>query len=56
MNTSFLSDPQLNELSVVQLPSYIEKHGIQRMYTARNPAWQFDILSDTWQLGTVVVH
>ena len=52
MKINFLSDPQLNELSIAQLPAYFEKHGLQRIYTARNPAWQFDILSDTWQLGT----
>jgi hypothetical protein len=52
MKINFMGDPQLNKLSIAQLPAYFEKHGLQRIYTAKNPAWQFDILSDTWQLGT----
>lgn len=52
MTTSYLSEYQLDKLSTVQLPDFFEKNGLQRIYTANNPAWRFNILNDTWQLGT----
>lgn len=52
MKVNYLNDLQLSELRIAQLPDYLEKHSLQRIYTASNPAWQFDILSDSWQLGT----
>ena len=47
-----LDEPELNKLSIAQLPDYFERHGLQRLYTANNAAWTFDILSDRWQVST----
>lgn len=55
MNASYLNDLHLNELSIEQLPTYFEKRGLQRIYTAKNQAWKIDILKDEWQLGTKVI-
>ncbi len=52
MNNFFLNSVYLNKLSFEQLPNYFAKHGLQRIYVAKNHAWKFDILSDEWQLGT----
>ena len=52
MNSCFLNEVNLNQLTIELLPSYFRKYELQRIYTARNQAWKFDILSDDWQLGT----
>lgn len=52
MNASYLSDSHFSELSIEHLPTYFKEHGLQRIYTAKNPAWNFDILNNEWQLGT----
>ncbi|MBY6017878.1 hypothetical protein KUW04_08820 [Halomonas denitrificans] len=37
-------------LSIDDLPEYFEKHGLQRLYTAKNRAFTFDVLDDVWLL------
>lgn len=52
MTVDILNTQQLDHLSIKQLPGYFNTHDIQLIYTAKNPAWQFNILSNEWQLGT----
>lgn len=52
MKKDYLRGRALVELSIDQLPAFIQKWGIQRQYIARNSAFTFDMLSDEWQLET----
>lgn len=52
MAFNYLQDSALADLTIDQLPEFMKKHGLQRQYISKNPAYTFDVLSDEWQLGT----
>lgn len=53
-NTLYSSSSQLDLESATldDLPAYIDSQGIDRLYTAKNKAYKFDIIDDVWQTGT----
>ena len=53
-NTLYSSSEQLGlePATLDDLPAYFDSQGIVRLYTARNKAYKFNILDDTWQVGT----
>ncbi|MBW3139632.1 hypothetical protein KUV56_08910 [Ferrimonas balearica] len=50
MEANAFAKESLAELSIDDLPGYFDRHGLQRLYTARNKAFTFDVLDDVWLL------
>lgn len=52
MTINAFSESNVTGVSREALPDFALQQGIRISRTAHNPAWQFDVFNDHWQLGT----